>query len=334
MGTDYNLLEYPTFDEWLAGRDRGLGSTDAPTLLGLTPWKSPLALYHEKRVGLGLSDLDLKRGPKYAELAKWGKDCEDLVAARYQIATGRPIIKPPAHTVAEHKTIPWMRASVDRYATVVNTTPVPVPANSWPIVAAEKWDSETIVVELKWAHFMSKSKWLDTDSGFEEPPLEYVVQVQHQLAVTGKPWASIAVVIGGVMFKYADIKRDDEFIGNLIVKEEQFWRDVHAGNEPPADGHADTTALLKQMYPSSVAGKAIELPPAAIEWHETLTSIKAQIKLLEADETRIANLVKQAMGDAELGTLRNGKGFRWKSSPRKAYTVAATTQRPLTLIGD
>ncbi|HQE50274.1 MAG TPA: YqaJ viral recombinase family protein, partial [Fervidobacterium sp.] len=37
-----------TQEEWLQFRKRGIGGSDISAILGLNPWKSPLALYYDK----------------------------------------------------------------------------------------------------------------------------------------------------------------------------------------------------------------------------------------------------------------------------------------------
>ncbi|MDI9475820.1 MAG: YqaJ viral recombinase family protein, partial [Bacillota bacterium] len=37
-----------THEEWLNWRKKGIGGSDVSALLGLNPWRSPLALYYDK----------------------------------------------------------------------------------------------------------------------------------------------------------------------------------------------------------------------------------------------------------------------------------------------
>jgi len=37
-----------TREEWLSWRKKGIGGSDISSLLGLNPWRSPLALYYDK----------------------------------------------------------------------------------------------------------------------------------------------------------------------------------------------------------------------------------------------------------------------------------------------
>lgn len=56
---------------------------------------------------------------------------------------------------------------------------------------------------------------------------EYVVlQVMHQLAVTGKQAADVAVLLGGQTLEIHRIERDEQMIARLIELERQFWQHV------------------------------------------------------------------------------------------------------------
>lgn len=310
--------EFNTTTDWLAARrSMGIGSSDAPAILGLTPWRSPLAVFHEKRGTLG-REIE----PKYAEMAGWGLALEDVIAKRYALKTGRIIIKPPKLTIAQHPTVAYMVASVDRYADVPLVDLGEAPKHG------REYETERIVVELKNAHWFSKEKWEDVDEGIAEPPLEYVVQLQHQLAVTDRPWGSLAVLIGGVEFRYADIKRHDGFIAQLMDLEAEFWGKVQRGEEPEADGSDATTSLLRELYPKDT-GATIELPPEALDWAAELGTTKAEIKRLEEVKILNENRLKQALGDATMGTLRDGTAFTYKLQERKEFISKATSFRVL-----
>lgn len=53
---------------------------------------------------------------------------------------------------------------------------------------------------------------------------EYVqLQVMHQLAVTGKQAADVAVLLGGQHLEIHRIERDESMIARLIDLERLFW---------------------------------------------------------------------------------------------------------------
>lgn len=311
--------EFEKISDWLkARRALGIGSTDAPAILGLSRFKSPFQLYHEKRKTV--AELE----PRYVEMAEWGRDLEDVIARRYSINTSREVVKTgnAPFVIQQHDDLEWMIASVDRYA-IVSEAPPTDPDDE------DDEDEDTkgvekplapigirVVLELKNAHFVMKDKWGDLG----EPPLEYLVQLQHQLAVTGMPWGSLAALVGGTEFKWADVQRNDEFIKQLIDLEEQFMRDVAAGNEPEPDGSESTKRMLKALYPTD-DGTTIELPPEAADWANELEKAKADAKDAKARETAAGNLIRNALGTATMGTLRDGRAFTFKNQKTAGYMV-------------
>ena len=91
-----------------ANKDRGiwLGSSDAPIVVGLSPYKSAMTLYHEK---LGLVDKDETE----RAVMSWGHILEEPVAQEYAKVKGRHIRRPSR--LSKHPRLEWMLASIDRF---------------------------------------------------------------------------------------------------------------------------------------------------------------------------------------------------------------------------
>ena len=80
---------------------------------------------------------------------------------------------------------------------------------------------------------------------------EYVlVQVMHQLAVTGKQAADVAVLIAGQQLQIHRIQRDDALIAKLIELESRFWWHVENKVPPPADGSDSAALALQTLFPT------------------------------------------------------------------------------------
>ena len=71
----------------------------------------------------------------------------------------------------------------------------------------------------------------------------------HQLAVTGKQAADVAVLIGGQQLEIHRIERDEGMICNLIELERAFWKKVEQGVPPAADGSESSDQALRCLYP-------------------------------------------------------------------------------------
>lgn len=180
------------------------------------------------------------------------------------------------------------------------------------------------VLEIKTASAYARDEWADG-----EPPLHYQIQVQHQFAVTGYSWGSIAVLFGGQEFAWLDVERDDAFIEALIAKEREFWDRVERRDPPPPDASESCRELLRALYPREVAGKTIALPVEAVEWDRQRLDAIDRLREAAAAKTEAENNLIAALGDAETGLLSDGTRYNYRQQERKGYTVQPGTHRVL-----
>lgn len=158
---------------FLAERSRGIGGSDAPVILGLSKFSTPLQLW--------LSKTGRAEETPDNPVLRRGRKLEAVVASEYEEETGRTV-RPG--TFAVHPEIPWMLGHADRL-----------------IVSAHREDPG--VLEAKAANVFKIREW------DEEAPLPAQVQLQHYLAVTGLQWGSVAGLLGGIEFKYQDLERNE-----------------------------------------------------------------------------------------------------------------------------
>lgn len=205
-------------DQWLDVRKGGIGSSDAAAAVGLHPYKSPLQLWMEKTgrdALLPKVDPDDATSPMY-----WGTLLEPIVAAHYTRRTGLRVRR--INAVLQHPVHPWMLANIDRE--VVGSPDVQI-------------------LECKTAGYQGARLW-------EDGVPEYVqLQVLHQLAVTGKPAADVAVLICGQELRIHRIERDETMIAQLVELEQRFWRLVETDTAPPADGSESADLALRALWP-------------------------------------------------------------------------------------
>jgi putative phage-type endonuclease len=94
--------------EWLEWRSQGIGASDAPTIMGENPWKSPEELLAEKCGG--------KRQGQNAAMAR-GTTLEPIARKQYETRVGVQV-DPACLQSIEYS---WLRASVDGLAKNGNT---------------------------------------------------------------------------------------------------------------------------------------------------------------------------------------------------------------------
>jgi putative phage-type endonuclease len=284
--------------QWLESRRQGIGGSDAPVILGLSSWKSPLALWAEKT---GLAESEDISEKEYVE---WGHILEEPIARKYVQVTGRTLIDYGRYYRFQNPSMLHMICTIDREI-------IPTPFRPDPGI-----------LSIKTAAGFKSGEWE------EEPPLMYQVQIQHELYVTDRQWGSFAVLIGGQKFRWCDVERNERFCSYLIEKEAEFWDGVIRGIPPEPDASNSTREVLRRIYPED-DGSSIALPSESIAWDEQLQFAKAEIKSAEGRKQEAENKLKSALGSATIGLLPAGGAYSWKAAPRAGYTVEPSVIRTL-----
>jgi putative phage-type endonuclease len=287
--SDVNLINYESREDWLAARNLGIGASESAALFGLSPWLSPFALWADKT---GMAP----RENSTAEHLRWGLLLEKPIAEAYAMDSKRTVWEPPS---------PWCVA-VDRELECLRATP-----DRW-IVEADGKDGRG-VLEIKNVDGSKSSLW------DEMPPLHVQIQVQHQLAVTGFRWGTIAALIGGNRLRTWDIDRNDDMIAELRIRVAEFWRMVQSKTAPEADGSEATAKALKALYPLD-NGEAVVLPPESIEWYAAFEKAKADEKLAKEEKIAAENRIKTAIGPATFGVLPSGQRLTLRTTSVEGRT--------------
>ena len=272
-------------EEWLAVRKQGLGSSDAAAAVGLNPYKSQLELWLEKTgrdTSLPKLDPQDEDSPAY-----WGNILEPIVAAHYSRRSGHRVRRINAVLQHPEPQLKWMLANIDH-----------------EVIGAP----EVQILECKTAGINGARLW-------KEGVPEYVqLQVMHQLAVTGKQAADVAVLLGGQHLEVHRIERDESMIARLIDLERLFWDYVVSDTPPPADGTASAEAALRCLYPED-NGQTLDFSQHT-ELASTYLELKAVRQRIAQQETREAQLkqvLQQAMGEATRAEFAEGY-ISWKKS--------------------
>lgn len=273
-----------THTEWLEVRQQGIGSSDAAAAAGVHPYKSQLALWLEKTGRTPIQEQDTsvpeERSPMY-----WGTVLEPIVATHYSKRTGNKVRR--VHAVLQHPELPWMLANIDR-----------------EVVA----QADVQILECKTAGLHTAKDWADG------VPYYIQLQVLHQLAVTGKQAADVAVLLSGQEFKVFRIERDEERIQRLIALEQYFWGFVERDTPPPSDGTASSEEALKQLYPQDVAAVVdCSSDDAYNSVFEELLEVRERVKALKQQEDCLSQRIKSKMGKASKAVFTAGQ-ITWKRS--------------------
>ena len=261
-------------DEWLEVRKSGIGSSDAAAAVGLNPYKSQLELWMEK-TGRATAHED---GSSMDSPMYWGTLLEPYVAVAYMQKTDRKVRK--INAVLQHPTFPFMLANIDR-----------------EVVGS----AEVHILECKTAGEYGSRLWR---SGVPE----YVqLQVQHQLAVTGKQAADVAVLLCGQQLEIHRIERDEDVIARLTVLEARFWHHVTTDTEPPADGSESAGKALRQLYPGG--GNTLDFceDRGLSDTFAELVALRDELDAKEKRAEALKQTLQQAMGDASQAVFASGE---------------------------
>lgn len=257
---------------WLQERRRGIGGSDAAAVLGLSPWASPLSLWVDKTRGT-VDD-------RQTEAMRWGNVLEHVVAV--ELAKEHGVRLGPSPGILAHPQRPWQRATLDRYALHRSGRP-------------------EAVVEVKTANAFAVGEWQQDGP----PPDHVVIQVQHQLDVTGLPFGYVAALVGGNQPRWWPVERDDELIGMLREEERRFWQLVRDGTPPAPIGHDADGDALAALYPGD-PGREVVLDPATLAAVERRRQAQADKASAEETVEFLGQQIKAALGEATEGLRPDG----------------------------
>lgn len=227
--------------DWLEFRKDKIGASDAPIIMGVSPYKTPYELWCEK---VGLKDKQyvteyMERGIRL--------ECE---ARSYAIRKLETLFQPE---VLIHPKFRWMIASMDG----INM----LERKALEIKCPGKED-----------HQMALDKVI---------PPKYFPQLQHQLEVTGLDMIYY-LSFDGKEGCFIEVERDKNFIGKLLLKEQEFYQSHIVEMIPP--DMTDKDFVIRHDT---------EWENAAFEWQIT----NENLKFLEEKEKKLRNKLIELSGN-------------------------------------
>lgn len=265
--------------QWYLDRQKGIGGSDASTILGINPWKSRIQLYHEK-----VDAIDTNKFDNNIRL-KLGNVLEPLIAEEYTRKTGRVLEKRQQKSC---DTYPFMLANIDSEIVKSNRQTPGI------------------------AEFKTKGAYIDWHG--EEIPPYYISQVQHYMAVYGYSWGSFAVLdFNNFKVTITDVERDDIFIENLINEEKKFWKLVQDKTPPKIEPSKSCEEFLNNHYDQSeLITIDISENKEATSYAEKLMHIKITKKGLDESEIVCKTYFMNLLQNAEKA-IGDGYTIKWKN---------------------
>jgi putative phage-type endonuclease len=270
--------------EWLRERKNYLGGTDLAAICGLNPYRTALDVYLDKT-----SD-DISEETNAA--MRWGNLLEDVVAKAYSEDTGYDVeIEPNTIYHPEHK---FLAANIDRWV-----------------------GNKEFVLECKTAGFTKVKEW--GDSGTDQIPESYLIQVAYYGAICDVPKVDIAVLIGGQDFRIYTYNRNKDLEDKIIKIGINFWHNHIEKRIPPKCVNTRDTFNL---FPQS-NNKEILAQNDIIAKLEELKIAKMSEEQIQKTIEKLKIEIQEFMRDYDVLIDNNGNVIAtWKNTaPRSCFDL-------------
>jgi predicted phage-related endonuclease len=183
-------------------------------------------------------------------------------------------------------------------------------------------DPDQTGIEAKTASAWLAGDWED------DIPVQYMVQIQHQMACTG--WSHFyAAAIVGNKFVCHRVPRDEELIALITDKERDFFWDHLVARVPPdPDGSESSSDAIKRLWPNSKAADPIPVldDPEVERLAMVYQALGKQIKGLEKDRDEVGNRLRVVLENKER-LISRSKQINWKTQEYDYFDLKAFRQQ-------
>lgn len=317
-------LEEAERAEWLAWRRQGLGASDVPKILGKQPSRgSAFSVWCEKR-GLITGDQAPGRRQRLGILK------EPLLRRLFYEDTGLHVGADQLRL--EHPTERWRRATVD--GMVFDTHDAAVTADKAGAVIRKLKTPATRQARTRRILEDALGGYEGKTDGTFKPwgtiPEGYQIQALWAVGLTDLDRWWFGVEFAGHNFQTYELHRDQAAIDRIVDYARWFWEECVCGDElPPVDDSPATTDALTKIQPEHIPGQRVDLGALKAKVDEYF-ELGPQITELTNRRKGLGNEIRAAMGKAEVGLVDGRPVVAYRSYEKAGYTVAPSTQRPLT----
>ncbi len=276
-------------------RRQFLGASDVAAVLGLSKFRSPLMVYHQKR---GTAP-ELIPSPAM----EWGNRLEDSVRQAYAdkmlAGTGRIVLRGAVDIERViHPTEDWQVCSPDGIVCGAEGNEYPFPGARW-LYGLEVKTADRAVAHL-WG-----------EPGTDQVPDDYALQCHWSMYVTGLRRWDVAVLIGGNDFRVYSLEYDEEMMDAILPELESFWFANVLAGVPPEASSADNDFLSKLLKQST--DELITSDDTVTTLAVALREAKSELKERESEVDEIEARLKAIIGHR---AGAEGPGYRilWKNN--------------------
>lgn len=277
--------------EQIERRRKGIGGSDAPSILGIHPTRGPLSVFMSKAMRVD-DDLDDE------ERIRWGNLLEPVIreeaARRLELS-----VTAPKDTFV-HRDHEWMLGNVDGLL------------------------SDGSILETKNIDWMQARDKLG-EPGTDAADYSHIVQVQHYMEVLDRDHARVAYLVGGNDLRIYEVPRDRELGALLVDQLGRFWRENVLADVPPPmhlDSPSIVSEYLKLRYPRD-NGEVLTAAGVVVDLLTELRSVKRAASQAKSREAVLSNEIRAVMGDASTLVCDFGK-LTWKANKNGVRSLRAT----------
>lgn len=268
-------------DTQVAIRSTGIGASESAAALGLSPYATPLDLYLRKRG---------EAGPQEDSLAmRFGNAAEAFILSEFQ------------------------RAHPDDALVLAPDT-----MRRGPMLAhLDAWVPGRFNVQAKTA----RSRHNFGESGSPDVPMQYLIQVQHEMLLAGVAVSFVPVLFAGSEYDEFVVEADRELQEMIEAGVADFWHRVQIGDPPDPISMSDMQRRYGHASRADVVIASDDVQAAV----ETLQAIKHKREDLDLAEDESKLVVLKAIGECDTLVDLTGKTLAtWKAAkPSQRFDAAA-----------
>lgn len=199
--------------EWHMIRKQYIGASDAPVIMGVSPWSTPYELWKQK-----VSPICIDK--EETEAMRWGKSKEEEARLIFERETGIYVFPMTAFSI-EHD---WMMSSLDG----INM-------------------ESTVIVEIKCPGREDQERAMEG-----HVPDKYYAQLQHQIETVRPDQTFYMSLHRDGTYKILEVKRDQSYIDRMLEEEEAFFK-LMKSQEPPDLCDRDYTTKEDELWQQTAA---------------------------------------------------------------------------------
>ncbi len=262
-------------------RQKHLGSSDLPIIMGLYPYATtPNDVYWSKVAPLPEDD-----GPDYLTVGNY----MEKVLIQFAADELRQGVIQDTYHVADN---PLFAANLDG-------------------LLADR----SAAVECKYCNAEFAQGY--GDEGSDQVPDHVLIQCQHQMYCAGLNRVYVAVAMAGysLSLRLFHVDRDPEIIQMIVDFGSKWWEDHVVAQVPPDE----VTPMYVLNARKRVPLGAVDLEADLIELIDQFEALKAQGKDTESQAEQLKARIIDALGDAEIGHLPDGRMLTYQQYSRGGF---------------